>query len=172
LGAPFSEGFVRSRYECLISTNIGGISIPKEFLFEVFFPVYDPNEKQPPFITLGKRYHFKVTDIRSGLKRSTFLPAVSGRTIVTDQRFVGDERVPAFRYEIANAWLSREEAKGTSEYSAALDERELRHSRMSAPVPPVGLARIIATVGILFIALTPVYFLARQWPRGDQKEKP
>ena len=103
---PFRTGYSPWVYQITEYLNVSNIYYPKEFKFEIFYP--KKNADGSYGLETMKSISATVLSFKTGVKKSDWLPNLTGKTIVSDKRFTTlVTNWSSVNYFVTNQWYDR-----------------------------------------------------------------
>jgi hypothetical protein len=143
--APFDQGFTNAVYSVTQTTNLGGVTLPLAAELVEFRG--RPGARSAAEVEPAYAFSFAVTNIEKVASPQTFVPVLTGPTLVSDERFRADTNLPLSQllYTTA-AW------RPLAEVSLSRDLLEAKESarRIAGPQrhPPSLAATVLVTTAV------------------------
>ena len=145
-GEPIISNIV---YRVLTTTNFDGVTLPKNFQLNRYFPA----------ASLVNSFSAELSDIKLHISNQNFIPPLQKRTFIIDERFIGRAGNPVAQYlQKSTNWPTLDEGERNLEKVARNDSDATRK-----------LARPITLIAMMLLALVPVGLLVKQIKNKKRK---
>jgi len=159
---PYDTGYVAAVFTILQTTNVGGVSVPLDFVFDHF--IVDTGFKTNSRLHLADHLVGRVATAGAPVESVPF-PEIRTDAWVHDGRFT-NLLGKVLSYECTNRqWLSRHEPL-LADKAKQIDKDEKRHiTRLDQGT--AFTRRLFLMVLVAVALLPPIFLLSRKWERGQ-----
>lgn len=154
---PFANGFKSAEFKTLVTTNLAGLLIPSEFLFETY--QYGPEAKGVDDLAVVQRFHCQLDSVHLDRpQRPSYLPTIPlGGAHTVDKRFTA--RAGRITYS-SESWKSRRDIEESPSLRVG-EQREAIIAVGKQARKPWSRRNVLVGLSILFVVIgfpVAVYF--------------